>query len=290
MRRVFTTPLALLLAGCTPAGSAPSCAGPEKLAPLPDSVDESSGVAASRRYPGVFWTHNDSGGRELLFAVDATGRLLGRVRVSGARSRDWEDIALGPCPAGDCLYIADTGDNRLRRADAVVYRIPEPAPTDTASLPAERFPFRYPAGPRDTEAFYVLPDGDLFLVTKGRDSPVTIYAYRAPLRPDAAVEVEEVQKLSNAPVGLAYRVTGAGATPDGRWVAVRSYSTVQLYRVGRRKRLLEALDPPGIDLQLLAEPQGEGVDLLDDGTIVLTSEAGPAGVPGVLSRVECRLP
>lgn len=270
--------------------AAPACAPPTRTGTTPAALEEASGVAASRRHPGVLWTHNDSGGKAAVSAVDSTGRELGRVRVAGARNRDWEDIALGPCPGGECLYLADTGDNRLRHDEAVIYRIPEPAPGDTVSAPAERFPLRYPGGPRDVEALYLLPDGALYLVSKGRHHPIELYRYPPPLRAGETVVVEKVQRFSENGVALPFRVTGAGATPDGRWVAIRTYTAVQLYRPDANGHLTPALPPPGLDLQPLAEPQGEAVDIRADGTLILISEAGPSGVSGTLGRLPCRLP
>ena len=42
-------------------------------------ITESSGVAASRQYPGVFWTHVDGGGpkKQVLYAIDREGKSLG---------------------------------------------------------------------------------------------------------------------------------------------------------------------------------------------------------------------
>ena len=134
--------------------------------PLPGEVRESSGVAASREHSGVLWTHNDSGGEPEVHAVDPTGRLLGRVRLTGAENKDWEDIALGPCPSGECLYIADIGDNRGSRKDVEIYRIPEPDLNAPAGPRAERFRVRYPDGPRDAEALFLLPSGELFVISK----------------------------------------------------------------------------------------------------------------------------
>src|SRR3712207_9440411 len=68
---------------------------------------------SSRRVAGLFWTHNDSGRDPVIFAVDAGGRLQGRFRVMGARNRDWEDAAMGPCAGGgDCLYLVDRSEER----------------------------------------------------------------------------------------------------------------------------------------------------------------------------------
>ncbi|HEU0054599.1 MAG TPA: hypothetical protein VFQ39_15535, partial [Longimicrobium sp.] len=140
-----------------------------------DGVHESSGAAVSRRSAGVFWTHNDSG-QPVLHAMDAEGREVGKVRVAGAELVDWEDLASGPCPGGgDCLYVADIGDNGAKRADVVIYRVPEPAPGDAETRPAEALRLRYPDGPQDAEAFFVLPDGSLNIVSKGETGPIALY-------------------------------------------------------------------------------------------------------------------
>ncbi len=282
--------LALLTLGCTTRVAETSvCDLPRRTGTLPAALAESSGVAASRAHPGVFWTHNDSDGDAVLFAIDTAGTVLGRVRVTGARNRDWEDLALGPCPAGECLYIADTGDNRGERDEVALYRVPEPAPDAAATAPAERFRLRYPGERLDTEALYVLPGGRVHLISKGRNEPVTLFRYPGELRAEETVELRRVGALSHGPVGLPYQVTGAGAAPDGRWVAVRTYTAVQVYRVGWRGRLRPRFAGAGIDVQALAEPQGEAVAVTADGAIVLTSEAGPRGVPGTVARIECRL-
>ena len=46
---------------------------------------EGSGLAASRRPPGVFWTHNDPGDSARLFAIDRQGRVLGDVLQAAVR-------------------------------------------------------------------------------------------------------------------------------------------------------------------------------------------------------------
>lgn len=279
--------LLLAASACERAAGDPAACGPlERRGPLPEGLAESSGVAASRAYPGVLWTHNDSGGDPVVFAIDSAGRPLGTTRIAGAQNVDWEDIAIGPCPEGECLFIADIGDNDENRRDAVIYRVPEPEPGAATSRPTTRLPLRYPGSPRDAEALFVVPAGDLFIVSKGRAEPPSLYRYPTPLRPDTEVELERVQEIVLAEPALPMeRVTGAGASPDGRLVAVRTYGTLQLYHF-RDGRLQPALDPP-LDLVPLGEPQGEAVDVTADGTIWLTTEAGDGADVGFLARVRC---
>ncbi|XP_069107995.1 uncharacterized protein [Argopecten irradians] len=92
------------------------------------AIDEASGLAASRTHKNVLYTHNDSGGHNLIYAIDATnGHVLSTITISGAKSHDWEDIACGPCPdmSGHCIYIADTGGNYHGEAN-VLYKVEEP--------------------------------------------------------------------------------------------------------------------------------------------------------------------
>ena len=102
------------------------------LADLP----EASGVAASRLRQNILWSHNDSG-EPLVVGVDATGAIKELVRPTGTVVEDWEDIAVGPCPQGSCVYIADIGDNASKRARITVYRFREPA-ADVSEAAAEQ--------------------------------------------------------------------------------------------------------------------------------------------------------
>jgi len=93
--------------------------GPVTLSDLP----ETSGLAMGRRTRDVLWSHNDSGNDAVLFAMDMAGAVRGRVSVP-TRMRDWEDVSAGRCPAGDCLYLGDIGDNGARRSHVAVLRVP----------------------------------------------------------------------------------------------------------------------------------------------------------------------
>ncbi|HEV2734240.1 MAG TPA: hypothetical protein VGV85_05345 [Longimicrobiaceae bacterium] len=284
--------LVLAAAACAPgdvpgaAAATTTCQVVESSIRLPEDVAESSGLAESRVRPGVFWTHNDSGGDPVLYAVNAAGQLLGTVRVTGAENKDWEDVAVGPCPGGSCLYIGDTGDNNGKRKDVEVYRVPEPLPTATATAPAQRFKLRYPQQSRDSEAMFVLPDGTLYLITKGRQHPVELFRAAAPLRAGATSVLQRVSGLSTSEPGRIDQVTGAAATPDGRRVAVRTYTGLYVFRTAD---LLSGDQPAAerVDLAPLDEPQGEAVEIRDDGTVFLTSESPGKGDPALMAQLSC---
>ena len=86
--------------------------GVQWLAGMADPrIDESSGVAVSRRDPNVLWTHNDGGvgKKPRLFSIDRAGKTLAVFSIGGTSLHDWEDIATDG--AGH-LYLGDIGNAR----------------------------------------------------------------------------------------------------------------------------------------------------------------------------------
>jgi hypothetical protein len=266
-------------------GDVCTAAGPAR--PLDDEIRESSGVAVSRAHAGIFWTHNDSGD-PLLYAVDGEGRTAGRVRVAGARVEDWEDVALAPCPSGgDCLYVADIGDNEAERPSVTVYRVPEPAPGAARSAAAEAIRLRYPDGAHDAEAMFVL-NGAIHIVTKGESGPIAVY--RAPRDAAAGAEVtmERVRGLAARKVDRQRRITSADASADGRWVVMRTLASASIYSAAELAGN-GPLAPRQVDLAGLDEKQGEGVAFAPDGSLVVTSEGGGKKSPATVARLACTL-
>src|SRR4051794_15235303 len=138
-------------------------------------VTEASGLAPSRRHPDMFWTFNDSGD-PTLYGINANGDLRAHVQVPGMNTGDWEDVSTGSCKAGlasapasdsqACLYLADIGDNQGTRTSIRIFRFPEPRQRDHVADQPVRFEGKYADGPHDAEAAFVLPDGQLFVITK----------------------------------------------------------------------------------------------------------------------------
>jgi len=281
--------LLLFLAGCEGRGRAPAtvegCQAPAILAVLPDNVREASGLAISQHHDNLLWINNDGDARS-LFAIDTTGHEHGRVRVLDADITDAEDLATSSCGDATCLYVADIGDNMRVRETAAIFRVREPDPRDSTTAPAEVFRFTYPDGAQDAEAIFVLPGERVYIITKGRSGPVTVYRYPGPLR-NELVTLERVQSLSPGIVQFPDMVTGAAATPSGRTIAVRTYAWLQLYHLAGDT--LQPLLPEPIDLTPLREAQGEAVDLRADGSIFLASEHGLGQKQAPLSRMKCQL-
>jgi hypothetical protein len=238
-------------------------------------IPEASGLAVSRRNPGLLWSHNDSGSAAVLFALDTAGAVVGRVRVP-IRTRDWEDVSAARCASNECLYIADIGDNRLARQQVRIYRVPEPAPGDAETAPPEVFSGTYADGPHNAEAMFVI-GVDLFIVTRDRVGGV----YKSTLSGSRGLTFQRIGQLELA------AVTDAEASRDEKSVVVRTSHEAVLYRT---EDLILGRNAPYLRIPIdgLKEAQGEGV-ALDGNMLYLSSEGRPWNRGGRFVSLRCRL-
>jgi hypothetical protein len=267
-------------------GAPLACAVTQPPHPLPPEVPETSGLARSARDTALFWTHNDSGHGPYLYGIGSDSRLVARVRITNAESVDWEDIEAAPCGDRTCLYIGDIGDNSSIRDHVTVYRVPEPAAGATTAH-AEALHARYPDHPRDAESLFVHA-GDIYIITKGRHHDIVLYRWPEPSASGEVTVLEPLRVLARRPGSRDDRVTAATATPDGRWIGVRTYRALFLFPA---EDFISgaAVRAHTFDLSPLNEPQGEGLVVLDDGTVWVTSEEGGGRGP-VWARLRCALP
>jgi hypothetical protein len=261
MRSRLAALLAALALACpaVPA-SAQEVPGAEVAMRLRDPrIVESSGLALSRRHPGVLWTHNDSGDRARLFAVGPDGRTRATLTLAGVEARDWEALAAGRDDRGrPALFAGDIGDNNGVWPDVSVYRVTEPAALRDTTAAAVRYRLRYPDGPHDAEALLADPRSDrLYLATK-RLGGGGLYQAPARLRSD---RVNLLHRLARVP----QVVTDGAFAPDGRSFVLRDYQAAYVYTApGHRVGSFE------LPLQL----QGESIAVAADGRSVLVGSEG----------------
>lgn len=263
-----------------PANRTPAlCAGPLTDATL-DRVAgvqalEVSGLTASRTQAGLLWAIEDSGNSARLIAIRDSGEAAGTVTVAGAQNTDWEDVATGPAPDGGAfIYIADIGDNDARRDGIVVYRVPEPAPEDATTAPAERLDLRYPDGAHDAETLLVDPRSrTVVVVTKALGGESGVYAGAAPATGGGEVALRQSGTIGFGIGGLA---TGGSVTASGGLAAVRTYTGVSVWTRRRGESLTAALkrEPCEADANLSGEQQGESIALTAAGRSFFTVAEG----------------
>ncbi len=240
-------------------------------------VRESSGVAVSRRYPDVYWTHNDSGDGPNLYAFDGSGRALGFFTLKGVQALDWEDMAIGEHNGRSFLYVGDIGDNLRLRKEIRVYRLEEPRLSRVSREIGEyvTYRFRYPDGPHDAETLLVTPQGSIEIVTKTVDGKARLYHCDHPKEGSVLSLKYGGEVFLPGTPGSLTAITGGDRSPDGRWVVLRTYERAYLYSAGSGKWWQSR----PVEISLPQKPGGEGIAF--DAwrrRLVLTHEGVPCAV------------
>ncbi|CAG0948202.1 hypothetical protein PHYC_00010 [Phycisphaerales bacterium] len=258
-------------------------------------ITEASGLAASRRNPGVLWTHNDSGDSARVFAIDSQARLLATVNLAGILALDFEDISVGPGPVPGLhyLFVGDIGDNLLFRSTIRVHRFPEPAvslaqagnPTSFSAEGVATITLAYPDGPRDAEGLAIDPlSGDLYVFSKQPANSRVYRAAKSQIDPGGQVALSFVAQV---PFNLA---TAADISPDGALIVLRGLDSARAWERGPSQSITEALASQGFSVPVTgrpAEPQGEALGFAQDNSGYFTLTEGSGAVLRFAARRAC---
>jgi endonuclease/exonuclease/phosphatase family metal-dependent hydrolase len=205
---------------------------------------EPSGLVKSRLWDDVYWAHNDSGDIPRTFAVHRDGRIYPcerygaahGVHIPDAVNVDWEDITVDD--QGN-LIIADFGNSKKNdRRDLCLYWIFEPHPSVGQTSVQRKVFFAYPDQKEipssirnfDAEAVFYAHQ-HVYILTKHRsDTGTTLYRLDSmePLKMNLLTKLESFDTQGE--------VTGADASPDGRRLAVLTYTGIWLFEAAEKER------------------------------------------------------
>ncbi|MFJ8075510.1 WD40 repeat domain-containing protein [Streptomyces sp. NPDC096176] len=231
-------------------------------------ITESSGLAASRAHPGIYWTHNDQD-QPRIFGVDATtGETVATITLRGVgEPRDMEAISVGP---DGNIYVGDIGDNLDGSWDHVwIYRFPEPKQLRDQTVNATQFDVKYADGARNAEALMVHPKtGRVYIASKNEEGGGL---YEGP----AALDSRSTNVFRR--IGEVPWVTDGAFSPDGKELVLRSYFSARGYewkdgRLGADHRVRAPI-----------QAQSESVTYTTDGTALMF---GTEGEQSDVQRVE----
>ncbi|AOS62530.1 hypothetical protein [Actinoalloteichus hymeniacidonis] len=207
-----------------------------------------------------------------------------RVLTTGIDHYDVGDLAMAP---DGVLWVAETGDNRMRRETVALISV---TPDGQSALHR----LTYPDGPRDAEALLIGSDGIPYIVTKELLGPAEIYRPAQALESPGPVPLERVGSVrirgSNTPGGPipgfvgSVVVTGGSVHPDGSVVALRTYTDAYLFAAPDGD-VPTALENEPLRIPLPDEPQGEAVAIEPDGTLLSGSEGADQPIRAVPDAV-----
>jgi hypothetical protein len=248
---------------------------------------ECSGLAASRINPGVFWTHNDSGGAPELFAFDRTGKDLGCFPVEG-RLRDWEDICTFKREGVGYLVVADTGDNARQYKSSTIYIYQEPRLlSDAGQLLSdpqapgliETISFSYSDGQgHDGESIATDPSGeDIIIVGRNRSGyGCGVFLLQRYSDPKKRRLKEKQVAIKIADLDL-INASAMDVSPDGRLVIVGTYGPAWAWGRTPGQKWSQVFAGKSQGIACPRRYKGEGLTISPaDGSIFLNSEGVPS--------------
>lgn len=263
---------------CAQNTSAPQTNAPDAPQPFATiqnpQISELSGLAASRRYPGLLYAHNDSGDTARVFLLNPSGQTVATITLQGAYARDWEDIAL----SGNEVFVADIGDNIGNRDAVQIYRFAEPDldPQKLEQLLVVKpqvSAFRFPGAARDAETLLLAPNGRVHILSKEKGGSSL---FVADFKNHKTRNLKRIgNKIEFGAVGVFTKLaTGGDFSPDGRKLVVTTYA--QLYE-WQLPAPFDASTLAHLKPQIRALPalkQCESVCYSADGTQIFVSSEG----------------
>ncbi len=208
---------------------------------LPEIIWETSGIISGVN--STIWTHNDSGGKTILYQIDTNGVIFRKLFVKGVKNVDWEDLAND---YQGYIYIADIGNNRNNRKNLQIFKIPHPDSIKSDSINPEiiRFSYENQKGfpPKeselnfDAEALIAYKDS-LFIFTKNRTKPYSkyTYVYAIPNKPGKQIAILKDSIFLPHTHKLHSWVTSATRSPKKNLVILISHKKAWIIKNFRNK-------------------------------------------------------
>ncbi|MGV3486323.1 MAG: hypothetical protein ACO1RT_18025 [Planctomycetaceae bacterium] len=241
-------------------------------------LTESSGLAASNRSPGHFWTHNDSGDGARLFAVNTQGSVTGSLVLEGANAIDWEDMASFVDQGTRWLLIGDIGDNQSKRPEVTLYLLDEPDPQQhTRTKSFRTITLRYPDGPCDGESIAVdLRHRMVWLVGKRIFPHAPVHSLPLPEGGINTGSAQESLMLTRQGTLAVPMITGMDIDPHTGDVLLVNYLQSIRYSGNPNASAGAWLTQTPEVTELPKLPQVEAVAIDAEGYVWVTSEGSPA--------------
>ncbi|MCF0038491.1 esterase-like activity of phytase family protein [Dyadobacter fanqingshengii] len=234
-----------------------------KIGKLPAVASESSGLANGST-PGMFITHNDSGGKPEFYEFDLSGKLTSTITVPNAQNIDWEDLTKD---SDGHLYVGDFGNNGTPRKQFEIYKF------DGKRGKTEKISFHY-ADQKSVASVSEKPTFDceslfyyqksLYLFSKNWDKNKNVKLYRVP------AEAGNYTLTAIDSIEINTQVTSADISPDGKTFALLTYGKILLFGIENNR--IDFSKPQGCFR--LVKKQNEALMFLNNTDMLVTNEQG----------------
>ncbi|MCY1721018.1 hypothetical protein OU798_11740 [Prolixibacteraceae bacterium Z1-6] len=180
-------------------------------------------------YDNLLWGFNDSGGKNIIYAINLQGEIEKEIEIENAQNRDWESVTQDSTN----IYIGDFGNNMGNRDNLCIYTIKKKDFNNEKLqiVTAEKINFSYAvqtnlntsnqSTPYDCEAMVAF-NNSLYIFSKNwQDFTTAVYKI------STEAGSYELSPLDTFEVnGL---ITGADISPDNKQLALVGYQNYQSF-------------------------------------------------------------
>jgi hypothetical protein len=268
----------LVLCGCSKKNASNLFSEGKILGEVDKKLEEASGLVASKKNPGYFWSHNDSGNPAEVFLINDKAEIVMTCTLAGIKNRDWEDIAIAVESDTSYLYIGDIGDNEAKFPYKMIYRFAEPvlSANEISITDFDTLVFKLSDGLRDTEALMIDPlSNDVFVISK-RENKIRVYQMNAPLIAGDTTTADFKTELP-----LAW-IVAADISADGKEVLMKDYDYIYYWKRSAIESIPDLLKTEPTFLRYEREPQGEAIAWNRDASGFYTLSETAKGIKGRL--------
>lgn len=298
------------------------CEQRQSLTPLQlqePKLNESSGLAFSKRYSDRIYHINDSGSVPEFFISNHDGQNVRTLPIRMGFLLDTEDISVGPCLGeASCLVIGDIGDNWHFRSSIQFYFFKESNLSDKNlqqliqngyEVPPDLvLSVSYPDCAHNAEAFFLDSLGNLSIITKEKKG-TTAQLFALPANeivvppmdqaPSMAVQpkfkrvmkIDFKKLLPRSLVPINTEITGAAYNEKSQTVAILTYDGFFEVLASRLQNALPTSWQTQVDYvftPVRAGSQQEGIAYIPGTSdVMISSEMGNSGLTPLL-RSSCQ--
>ena len=240
---------------------------------LPLKINETSGL---EYYGDNFLTHNDSGGKTILYEFNKDGKIVYEYTINDCGvNNDWEDITAD----NENIYVANSGNNYGSRQNLAVLILDKE--NDFECTGQIQFKYKNQVNfenrnrhPYDSEGIISVGD-ELILFSKDRENLMT-ELYSLPKIPGSY----EIEPIHSYPVNSL--ITGADYNDELKLVALVGYDfnwNQYFYKISNfdlsnmDQSIIEKFKIP------VGKAQIEAVKIIDESSFWITSEDEGNGFP-----------
>ena len=240
---------------------------------LPLKINETSGL---EYYGDNFLTHNDSGGKTILYEFNKGGKIVYEYTINDCGdNNDWEDITAD----NENIYVANSGNNYGTRQNLAVLILDKE--NDFECTGQVQFKYKNQVNfenrnrhPYDSEGIISVGD-ELILFSKDRENLMT-ELYSLPKIPGSY----EIEPIHSYPVNSL--ITGADYNDELKLVALVGYDfnwNQYFYKISNFN--LSNMDQSVIEKFKIpvGKAQIEAVKIIDESSFWITSEDEGNGFP-----------